>query len=159
MKNMGKESIKRSENKIKRNDMIVAAAERLFVEKDFECTSMDDVSREAGITKRTLYKYFNSKEDLFYAVALRISRQFSSSFLEEQKKGNNALEKIHLANRAYCQFFIDYPEKFRLMNYQPDDRLSCEASPNYREFGIIKEKVIELYMDIVECGKRDGSIN
>ncbi|MEO5728302.1 MAG: TetR/AcrR family transcriptional regulator [Byssovorax sp.] len=47
---------------------IVAAAERLFAERGFAATRMGDVAARAGITKATVYLYFEDKERLFETV-------------------------------------------------------------------------------------------
>lgn len=47
---------------------LIAAALDLFVERGFKATRLDDVAARAGVTKGTLYLYFDSKEDLFAAV-------------------------------------------------------------------------------------------
>jgi len=47
---------------------ILAAALAEFVEHGFAATKLEDVARRAGITKGTLYLYFESKEALFKAV-------------------------------------------------------------------------------------------
>ena len=47
---------------------LAAAALELFVERGFAATRLDDVARRAGVSKGTLYLYFDSKEDLFKAV-------------------------------------------------------------------------------------------
>ena len=47
---------------------IVAAALELFVERGFAATKLADVARRAGVTKGTVYLYFDSKEALFKAV-------------------------------------------------------------------------------------------
>lgn len=47
---------------------LVAAALDLFVEKGFAATRLDDVAARAGVSKGTLYLYFDSKEALFKAV-------------------------------------------------------------------------------------------
>lgn len=46
----------------------MAAALDLFVERGFAATRLDDVAARAGVTKGTLYLYFDSKEALFKAV-------------------------------------------------------------------------------------------
>jgi len=46
----------------------MAAALELFVEKGFAGTRLDDVAARAGVSKGTLYLYFDSKEALFKAV-------------------------------------------------------------------------------------------
>ncbi len=47
---------------------LMAAALELFVEKGFAGTRLDDVAARAGVSKGTLYLYFDSKEALFKAV-------------------------------------------------------------------------------------------
>src|SRR5512145_278407 len=47
---------------------LTAAALDLFVEKGFAATRLDDVAARAGVSKGTLYLYFDSKEALFKAV-------------------------------------------------------------------------------------------
>ena len=47
---------------------ILAAALDSFVERGFAATKLEDVARRAGITKGTMYLYFDSKEALFQAV-------------------------------------------------------------------------------------------
>src|SRR5437867_12900542 len=47
---------------------IVAAALDVFVERGYEATKLQEVARRAGVTKGTVYLYFDSKEALFKAV-------------------------------------------------------------------------------------------
>lgn len=47
---------------------LTAAALSLFVERGFAATKLDDVAARAGVSKGTLYLYFDSKEALFTAV-------------------------------------------------------------------------------------------
>jgi len=47
---------------------ILAAALAEFVEHGYAATKLEDVARRAGVTKGTLYLYFESKEALFKAV-------------------------------------------------------------------------------------------
>lgn len=47
---------------------LTAAALELFVEKGFTATRLDEIAARAGVSKGTLYLYFDSKEELFKAV-------------------------------------------------------------------------------------------
>lgn len=47
---------------------LAAAALDLFVERGFAATRLDDVAKRAGVSKGTLYLYFDSKEELFKTV-------------------------------------------------------------------------------------------
>jgi AcrR family transcriptional regulator len=52
-----------------RPDEIVDAALVVFAEKGFAAAKLDDIARRAGISKATLYLYFDTKEEIFRAVA------------------------------------------------------------------------------------------
>ena len=58
----------RRRRKDARPSELIAAALDLFVEKGFAATRLDDVAARAGVSKGTLYLYFESKEALFKAV-------------------------------------------------------------------------------------------
>jgi len=47
---------------------LIAAALELFIEKGYAGTRLEDVAAHAGVSKGTLYLYFENKEDLFKAV-------------------------------------------------------------------------------------------
>lgn len=47
---------------------LLAAAIDLFVERGFATTRLEDVARRAGVSKGTLYLYYENKEELFKAV-------------------------------------------------------------------------------------------
>jgi AcrR family transcriptional regulator len=47
---------------------LLAAALELFVARGYAATRLDDVARQAGVSKGTVYLYFPSKEELFKAV-------------------------------------------------------------------------------------------
>lgn len=62
------EPTRRQRRKEARPAELAAAALALFVEKGFAATRLDDVAARAGVSKGTLYLYFDSKEALFRAV-------------------------------------------------------------------------------------------
>ena len=51
----------------KRNQIMVGA-KRAFMERGFDAAGVNDICQIAGISKSTLYVYFDSKEDLFAAI-------------------------------------------------------------------------------------------
>lgn len=51
-----------------KRDQIIAGAKRVFLRMGFDAASMNDITREAGVSKGTIYVYFQNKEDLFAAM-------------------------------------------------------------------------------------------
>jgi AcrR family transcriptional regulator len=52
------------DSKISTKDRIYKASLKIFSEKGFETTIVKDILKESNISRRTFYKYFNSKEDI-----------------------------------------------------------------------------------------------
>ena len=57
----------REKNKINKRKCILEAAMRLFSKKGYEQTSIEELAREAGIGKGTVYSYFQTKKDIVRA--------------------------------------------------------------------------------------------
>lgn len=62
------EAIRWRRRKDARPQEILDAALAVFAEKGFSAARMEDISRRAGVTKGTIYLYFESKEALFKAL-------------------------------------------------------------------------------------------
>src|SRR3972149_158668 len=58
-----------------RPQQIMAAAAKVFARQGLPGSSLDQVAREAGVTKGTIYLYYRSKEDLFLATLREKSAQ------------------------------------------------------------------------------------
>ena len=56
-------------------DAIVGAAERLFLKNGFGNVSMDELAKEAQVSRRTLYNQFDSKEEILREMLARFSMQ------------------------------------------------------------------------------------
>jgi AcrR family transcriptional regulator len=51
-----------------KREQILEGAKRVFMKMGFDAASMNDITREAGVSKGTIYVYFENKEDLFIAM-------------------------------------------------------------------------------------------
>ncbi len=150
---------KREANKAQKKEAFLDAAEKLFAEKGFENTSIDEVANHAGLTKRTLYQYFQSKEDLFYAVALKGARLLSKASFDALERGENARDKIRLINLAHLSFYKEHPDLFQILNYLPANQQNIETSPHYQEIKQLDTARIKYLGSLIAAGTSDGSIN
>lgn len=150
---------KREANKARKKEAFIKAAEELFVEKSFENTSIEEIVRRAGLTKRTLYQYFQSKEDLYYAVALKGAKLLYEASLAAMQRGENTREKIRLANLAHLNFYKEYQNSFRILNYAPPGKENSETSPYFQQVRMLDAQRMMQLASLVEEGTADGSIN
>ncbi|WP_171167507.1 TetR/AcrR family transcriptional regulator [Ruegeria sp. HKCCA0370] len=77
-----------AQNASKRAQIIEAAVAE-FQEKGFAAASMDRISAKAEVSKRTLYKYFESKENLFRSIVVELSSRFAEVLEIRYEKGRD----------------------------------------------------------------------
>ena len=78
---------RRQQNKIERERRILEAALKVFSEMGYSGANMDAVALEAGLSKPTLYQYFQSKEALFSAMMLGERDQMLAVFEHPSDRG------------------------------------------------------------------------
>ncbi|CAD7030765.1 TetR/AcrR family transcriptional regulator [Pseudorhizobium halotolerans] len=70
---------------------IIEGAKRVFMRLGFDAASMNDITREAGVSKGTIYVYFENKEDLFGAI-IEQERQRITLMLKDILAGSEEVE-------------------------------------------------------------------
>lgn len=89
---------------------IASAAERLFYQKGIVATTMDDIAREAGYSKATLYVYFKNKEEIVGALVLKSMKLLYECLCAAVFGSGSTWEKYH----AVCIALTRYQEQFPL---------------------------------------------
>lgn len=120
---MGYNDRKQKEKEIRRKD-IIDAAERVFFSKGFENASMDEVAKEAEFSKRTVYLYFNSKEQIYFEIMIRgyrlLNEMIENSFKASPAK--DALDELRNIFFTFFAFSQNHPEYFKaIMEYETKD--------------------------------------
>ena len=77
-----------------RRQALAAAAAEVFAEKGFAGARIIDVAERAGVGKGTVYEYFRSKEELFFAVFERMSREEHARLGAEMDRDAPAAERL-----------------------------------------------------------------
>src|SRR5918992_2338246 len=110
-----KEAGKRRMRGPERRAQLLAVARKVFGRAGFHGVSMDDVAREAGVTKPILYDHFNSKEELYLALldadAASLEERVRAALLAHT--GNR--ERIRQSFQAYFDFVDEHAGGFRLL--------------------------------------------
>ena len=80
---------------------ILDAAARLFVEKGYDATSLQDILCETHLSKGAIYHHFSSKEEIFEAIFRRIAEENSAALASVRDDGTlNGLEKLRAIFRS-----------------------------------------------------------
>ncbi len=75
-------------------DLLLDAAKREFIKKGFDGVSMMDITRESGMSRRTLYSYFDSKAEIYKAAVKRETDLVVDKLRELVTPGTPASQKI-----------------------------------------------------------------
>lgn len=95
---------------------ILAAAEKVFYERDYRGAKLTDIANEANIPVALIYTYFKNKEGLFDAVIGAVYLNFESAFNDEEalKKGS-ASERFDAAGENYIHELLKARRKLIIL--------------------------------------------
>ncbi|MBA8822212.1 TetR family transcriptional regulator [Ochrobactrum sp. P6BS-III] len=77
-----------------KRSQILEGAQSVFLRMGFDAASMNDITREAGVSKGTIYVYFNSKEDLFVALCEHYRHTMFSTLIGKLDNGFSNREEL-----------------------------------------------------------------
>jgi AcrR family transcriptional regulator len=97
---------KRTKTTSEKRERLVANAFRLFYRQGFHATGVEQLAKDAGVTKRTLYSYFPAKEDLVLAALEYRDAQFLAR-LQPALEAQPATQ----AMQAYAEFLIAWSQE------------------------------------------------
>ncbi len=93
-----------------RRAVILDAALRVFGQYGYRRTSMDDIAREAGIGKGTIYLSFASKEEAFQALSQRLAQRMLAGAEAARHRPGTTADKLAAMHAAW---FGTYAETIR----------------------------------------------
>ncbi len=98
-----------------RRAQLIDVARRVFGNSGFHAVSMEDVAKEAGITKPILYDHFASKKDLYLALLDADLADLHEKVKEALDSSPGNRERIRASFQAYFDFVDEQAEGFRLL--------------------------------------------
>ena len=152
-------------SQLKKNNIEAAvnAACELFRENGIDSVKMTDVARKAKIGVASLYRYFETKEQLVIACAVRMWEQVIGSILPEIKSegfdGLNGFEKVSRIFGVYrllCDKYKDFVKFVALFDsYCLNNNVEPSKLADYEQ---IITTLYRYFSDAFDCGIQDGSI-
>lgn len=159
--------------KTEKEGRIIQAAEKVFSELGFKNAKMEDIANQAGLTKVTLYSYFQSKENLYLAVThkalqLLIENYYSTIDHHKDKSGLESVIALLDTFMSFCEYNYLYSEA--LLEYFAMVRSTSDGTDNTKLTEAVKDSIyyvklqdiqnlpFKLTVKEIERGKRDGSI-
>lgn len=136
---------------------IMAAAEKLFATARIHEVTLDDVVREAGVGKGTIYRYFKDKDDLFFQTAVNGFEELCE-LLERTSPGQVSFDQQLL---DLCQEIGAFSQKrrslFRMMQTEESRLHECKGELR-RQWMSRREKLASAMAGVLSRGAAEGAI-
>ncbi|ADZ09405.1 transcriptional regulator, TetR family [Methanobacterium lacus] len=149
--------------KVERQNDIINATRKLIGHKDFDEISMDEIAKEIGLGKSTLYLYFKNKESLYFAVVLKGIKIWEEMVKNGVNHSDNGLEMLISYKNANKEFSNQYPEYFSLL-YSPTSikkQFNMEKMENSQEFQEVRKvfkEILTVGIDAIQKASEEGTI-
>lgn len=103
------------------NDILIKARD-MFMKYGLKSVTMDDVAKELGISKKTLYELFKDKTDLIRQVFNSEVDRMAGCIRGLNDEKNNVIDKMISINEHLIEMRKNFPEniKFDLNKYYPE---------------------------------------
>lgn len=98
-----------------RRDQLLLVARKIFAERGFQATTMDDIAKEAGFTKPILYQYFDSKTELYREIVNQTAEKLLTSLRDAVSEVESPRAKIEVAFRVYFEMVVGETDAFRIL--------------------------------------------
>jgi AcrR family transcriptional regulator len=138
----------------RRKDEVLQTAARVFHEKGYESTSIQDIAEAIGILKGSLYYYIKSKEDLLYEILKEVHEEALANIEQVDELDGDALQKIRFLVASHLTFNAENLTKMGVFFHD------FRSLGDERRQEIIKARDYydALLRRLIEQGQREGTV-
>lgn len=143
----------RTKEREEKREAVLRAAVRMFNDRGFHATSLDDVAGSLGISKPTIYHYLGNKEQVLIECVTRGLEPLHDAARQARDQGGSGLDRLRRFLLRYAHITMN--DFGRCMVRTGDEYLSAEGAAAFRA----RKKQIDLAMrELIADGIADGSI-
>lgn len=150
---------RKEREKEQRRAVILAAAEKLFFSRGYDQVSMEEIAREAELSKGTLFFYFTNKESLYGAIVHRGIRLFHEMVMDAmQAGGDEPVHRLSAMGKAVIRYARQYPGYLAAIRLYKSGRFPTGAGEDgegaeiYRYATSLMETMEQVVRDGIEAG-------
>lgn len=100
---------------------ILEIADKLFEENGYDKTSMDKIAKESGVSRRTLFRYFESKSEILFLSNNDLLKNTLDEFLDGSYTLESITQKlIDVLDNASHEDKVNYMESMKRLKSEPD---------------------------------------
>jgi AcrR family transcriptional regulator len=126
---------------------------RLFAERGFSSTSVDDIANAAGVTKGAIYWHFASKDEIFQTILDRIRERWQAVVHVPVSALTSPTAQIEQLFDAYAELFRQSPEMCWFLQQVALDR---QNKASHAQVARVFASTARFIARIVDAGKGQG---
>jgi AcrR family transcriptional regulator len=151
---------RRAERKQLSRRKILDAAREVFFRDGFMAANLDYVAQKAGVAKGTLYRYFESKAELYVEVLAHNGEIFKQRMNEAVSSGGSASDRIRRVSKFYFDHWIRNRDYFQIFWAIENQSVIGELPPGVLgQVSGLWEECIEIVAGIVAEGVESGEFH
>jgi len=129
-----------------RRQQLVEVALRLFAERGFTATTMDDIAEAAGVTKPLLYQHFGSKRALYLELVDSVAHRLLEAIDEATSAAAGPRQQVEGGFAAYFDLVVTHADAFQLL-FGSDVENDPELSRALRRVEDVLAEAIDALID------------
>jgi AcrR family transcriptional regulator len=147
-----------------KTNLILDSALKVFSEKGYHETRLEDVAAAAGFSKASLYNYYEDKEEIFLNILIRMHEKILDVLRKEIREDRhikeNILAMLHSILRIYSENFSFSMSMADLKTMAPGsmDRFQQRHQQLTSRFRQYSKEMIELSASVFSMGRKRGEI-
>jgi AcrR family transcriptional regulator len=155
---MGIQERKEREKERRRNE-IIDAAEKVIFASGIDKATVENIASEAELSKATVYLYFNSKEDIYFAISMRGQHILFEMLEKAVFSVKNTSDKIVNFLKTVVTYKKTYPNYFNAFFYFLTNDINLDKENAYvKESKKRHERYLNLWKELIHKGKEEGVI-
>jgi len=143
----------REEQRELKRDALLLAAVRMFNERGFHATSLDDVAASLGVTKPVIYHYLGNKDQVLFECVHIGLRQMQDAADRAGRAPGSGLERLKAFLRSYAEVIM--ADFGTCVARTVEESMSPESRARFRAH---KGEIDRALRDLIEEAVRDGSV-
>ena len=137
-----------------RLDEVLQSAANIFFAKGFHATSIEDVARDVGMLKGSLYYYIKSKDDLLFQLLLAGIEDSDAYIAQQIDPEGDPVEQLESAIRAQIDYIIRNRVQFGLFLHEFD---SLSGKRQHKLIAVMS-RYNSRFVDLVRRGQQQGRL-
>jgi AcrR family transcriptional regulator len=135
---------------------IIRAAARIFYEKGYEATSLQDIASAVGLLKGSIYYYIETKEDMLYELVSRAQDLMASTLVEDTA---TAAASAPLRLRAFIGRWMALSAREREWATVAEREFTRLSRARLQEVIVRRDTFSAFVKSLVEQGVADGAFD